>query len=256
VGLLAIAAILVLAAGGYEVRLQREPKPLTARQTVAAAAALTSRGRSSVEFATTVSGLRVSSGTAREQAGGKSARLSMTVADGAVTTVVTEVVEGGQVYVQTRGLAAATGKPWLGVPVADLAADSAVDQLYATCVLPAEVASLLTAAGQLQQAGPAFVAGVPVTRYDGTVTLADAATLPLRVRELLAPELAAVNGPVTFSAWIDAAHRFRKVQTSVTTGGRLTVTTVVFGAGQGPAITVPAASQVAPMPAQSAAASS
>lgn len=81
---LATAAVIVPAAGSYAVRVHRAAPPLTARQVIAAAAALVPRAGAAASFATTDGGLPVSSGTVREQRGGGLARLAMTMTDGAV----------------------------------------------------------------------------------------------------------------------------------------------------------------------------
>jgi hypothetical protein len=155
----------------------------------------------------------------------------MTSVDGAERFAVTEVVTRSTVYVSMPSLTAAFGKPWLGVPVAKLGAYPAMAQLYQTAALPTAEAALIGTAETERLAGKATVRGVPVSRYVGRIDPATALTaLAPHMRELLAPELGAATGTIGFTAWIDSQHNIRKVQTSATIGGQLTVTTVVITA--------------------------
>ena len=251
--LLAVIALAVLVVGCFRVYRHFFPViPPTAAQEVrdatATARAVTS---ASAHFTTQVSGLTVMFGTVSEQVTRTTrlATLRMTSVDGADRFAVTEVVTPAKVYVSMPSLAAAVGKPWLAVPVPQLGADPAMAQLYQTGALPTVEAALLGTASTARLAGTSTVRGVQVSRYVGTIDPATAlAALSPEMHQLLAPELAATTGAIRFTAWIDARHNLREVETSATVGGRLTVTTVVVTAFNRPVrIAVPLASQVAAM---------
>lgn len=260
VALLAFFALAVLAVGGYGVisNLDR-PIPPSADQVIRdvahTAAATTS---ASANFSTQASGMTVMFGTVHERAApSRLAMLSMTSVDGAARFAVTEVVTRSTVYVRMPSLVAAFGRPWIGVPVPELGADPAMAQLYQTAALPTAEAALIGTANTERMTGTATVRGVKVSRYVGSIDPATAlADLAPDLRQLLAPELAATTGTISFTAWIDSQHNLRKIQTSATIGGQLTVTTVVVTAvNQMMHIAVPQSGQVAALPSQSAAAS-
>jgi hypothetical protein len=247
---LAIVALAVIAGGGYRViRHLYPPVPPSADQAIkdmaSTSAAMTS---ANANFTTQVSGLTVMFGTARERVRPTTmATLSMTSVDGADRFLVTEVVSRSTVYVSMPSLAAAFGKPWIGVPVPKLAADPAMAQLYQTAALPTAEAALIRTATTERMTGTTMVRGIKVSRYIGSIVPATAlAELAPAQRQLLAPELAATTGTITFTAWIDAQHNLRKIQTTAIIGGRRTVTTVVVTAiNRVLRITVPQSSEVA-----------
>jgi hypothetical protein len=254
--LLAVVALAILAVGGYRViRHFYAPIPLSADQAIQDVARTAATMKSAnANFTTQVSGLTVMFGTAREQVTPtRLATLSMTSIDGADRFSVTEVVTGSTVYVGMPSLATATGKPWLGVPVDQLGAYPAMAQLYQTAALPTVEAALLGTASTERMTGTTTVGGVKVSRYVGSIDPATArAELTANMRQLLAPELAATTGTISFTVWVDSRHYLRKVQTSATIGGQRTVTTVVVTAvDQVLRVAVPSSSQVAPAPRQS-----
>jgi hypothetical protein len=259
--LVAVVAFAVLVVGGYRViRHLYAPIPPSADQLMQdvghTAAAM--KSSESANFTTQVSGLTVMFGTARERVTPtRLATLSITSVDGADRFSVTEVVTKSTVYVRMPSLAAAIGKPWLGVPVPQLGAYPAMAQLYQTAALPTAEAALVGTASTERMTGTTTVRGVKVARYAGRIDPATALSeLRPDMRQLLAPELAATTGTITFTVWIDSLHNLRKVQTSATIGGQLTVTTVVVTAvNQALHIAVPLSSQVASLPRQSPAAS-
>jgi hypothetical protein len=247
--LLAVIALGVLGFGGYRVlRHLQTPAPPSADQAIRDAASTAADMTSAnANFTTQVSGLTVMFGTVRERVmPARLATLSMTAVDGAYRFTVSEVVTGSTVYVSMPSLSATFGKPWVGVPVPELGADPAMAQLYQTAALPAAEAALIGTASTERMTGTTIVRGVPVSRYVGSINPATAqAELAPALRQLLAPELAA-TGTISFTAWIDAQHNLRKIQTSATIGGRLTVTTVVVTAfNRALRISVPQSGQVA-----------
>jgi len=258
--LLAVVALGVVGYGGYRViRHLNTPIPPSADQVIQDAAHSSAAVKSvSANFTTQVSGLTVMFGTVRERVTpARLAALSMTSVDGGVRFAVTEVVTPSTVYVQMPSLTVAYGKPWLGVPVPALGADQAMAPLYQTAALPAAEAALLGAASTERMTGTTTMRGVKVSRYVGSIDPSAALSqLAPGMRQLLAPELAATTGTISFTAWIDAQHNLRKVQTSATIGGQLTVTTVVITAvNRVLHISVPQPSQVVAVPRQSPAAS-
>jgi hypothetical protein len=259
VALLAVIALGVIAVGGYRVISHLyQAIPLSADQIIQDAAATGAKTSATAEFTTEVSGLTVMFGTVREQATPtRLATLSMTSVDGAERFAVTEVVTRSTVYVSMPSLTATVGKPWLGVPVAKLGADPAMAQLYQTAALPTAEAALISTAGTERLTGKATLRGVPVSRYVGNIDPASALTdLSPGLRQLLAPELVATTGIISFTAWIDSQHNLRKVQTSATISGQLTVTTVIITAvNRVLHIAVPQSGQVAAVPLMAPAAS-
>ena len=212
----------------------------------------------SASFTTQVSGITVMFGTVQQRMAPTSlATLRMTSVDGLDRFAVTEVVTRSTVYVRMPSLAAALGKPWIGVPVPELGAYPAMAQLYQTAALPTAEAALIGTANSERMTGTTTMRGVKVSRYVGSIDPSAALSqLAPGMRQLLAPELAATTGTISFTAWIDAQHNLRKVQTSATIGGQLTVTTVVITAvNRVLHISVPQPSQVVAVPRQSPAAS-
>jgi len=259
VALLAFIALTVLAVGGYGVITHaNRPIPPSADQvmqdTAHTAATMTS---ASATFTTEVSGMTVMFGTVRERVTPTSlAMLSMTSVDGVARFAMTEVVTRSIVYVRMPSLAAANGKPWIGVPVAELGAYPPMAQLYQTAALPTAEAALIGTASTERMTGTTTMKGVKVSRYVGSIDPATALTdLAPDLRRLLAPELSATTGTISFTAWIDAQHNLRKIQTSAIIGGQLTVTTVVVTAvNRVLHIAVPESGQVVAVPHQSPAA--
>jgi hypothetical protein len=248
-----LVALLVLAAGGYYLRAHhhRQVPPPNPPQVIRIAAARAAASSSaSATFTTQVGGLTVMSGTISERLRpAPMADLTMTTVDGAERFAVEEVVTGSDVYLKIPGLAPGVGKPWVEVPVTQLSANPALDELYQTNAIPTNGAGLIAAATSARRAGTAPVDGVLTTRYVGTIDPATAAaTLTSTVRQLLAPELKSVTGAIGFVAWIDGQHNFREIQTSAAVGGRSTLTTIVFTTTRAVQIAVPVASQVAMAP--------
>jgi hypothetical protein len=260
VALLAVAALAVVAVGGYGViSTMNRPIPPSADQVIQdvthAATTLTS---DSATFTTQVSGITVMFGTVHERVTpSRLATLSMTSVDGAERFAVTEVVSRSTVYVRMPSLDAAVGKPWIGVPIPQLGASPAMAQLYQTAALPTAEAALIGTASEERMTGITTVRGVKVSRYVGTIDPATAlAQLDSGLGQLLAPELAATTGTIGFTAWIDSQHNLRKIQTIATIGGQLTVTTVVVTAvNRVVHIALPEPTQVAALPHQTPAAS-
>lgn len=243
-----LLALGVLAADGLWLLRSKElakppaPRTVTA-EAVSQAAALTS---ARATFTTQVSGLTTVFGRVSEQLRPQRATLTMTTVDGSDRFGVTEVVTAADVYVRAPGLANTIGKPWISVPVTGLTADPALMGLYQTGAIPTADAALVGVATVVRSTGPRTVDGVQTTRYVGTIDPALATRrLSPAVRQLLAPELTAVNGNIQFIAWIDGHHNLVKLQTTATIGGLTTVTTVVVTAfNQTMHLTVPASSLV------------
>jgi hypothetical protein len=251
--LLAFVALVVLGVGGYGLYRHDHPAPQTPGQAIedasAAAAAMSS---TTATFTTQVNGLTVMFGTVREQiTPTRRATVSMTSVDGADRFAVTEVVTKSDIYVNMLSMAKSIGKPWLAVPVSKMGADAALLPLYQTGALPSAQAALVGTANAVRLAGTTTVGGVRVSRYVGRINPATALTgLDSQLYQLLAPELTATTGTIGFTAWIDAQHNIRKVQTSATINGQPTVTTVVInGVNQKLTITLPPSGQVTALPA-------
>jgi hypothetical protein len=255
VALLSLIALAVLAVGGYGViSTINRPIPPSADQVIREVAhAATAMTSDSANFTTQVSGMTVMFGTVHERVTpSRLATVSMTSVDGAERFAVTEVVSRSTVYVHMPSLAAAAGKPWIGVPIPELGADSAMAQLYQTAALPTAEAALIGIANTERMTGTATVRGIKVSRYVGSIDPVTAlAELDRGLGQLLAPELASTTGTIRFTAWIDSRHNLRKIQTTATIGGQLTVTTVqVTAVNPVIHIALPESSQVAALPLQ------
>ncbi len=243
-----IAALAVLAADGWWLvrtrKLADRPPGTVVAEAVAQTAGLE---WASATFTTQVGGLTTVFGQVREQRRPHRATLTMTSVDGSDRFGVAELVTDSVVYLSTPGLTASVGKPWLGVPVAELSADPAMDALYQTEAIPTSAAALLGVAGRVRKTWTAAVGGVPTTRFVATVSVAAAlAKLSPQQRRLLAPVLTAASGDISFVVWIDSQHELRKLRSTVMISGQLVVTTVVFTTGSRAVhITVPATTEVA-----------
>jgi hypothetical protein len=254
VTILALVALVVLAVGGYALYRHFYPAgPQTPGQAIEdASAAAAGMSSTTATFTTQVNGLTTVFGTVREQVTPtRLATLHMTSVDGADRFAVTEVVTRSHVYVNMPSLSASVGKPWLAVPVGKLGADPVMLPLYQTGALPSAEAALIGTANKVRLAGTTTVGGVKVSRYVGTINPATALTgLDTQLYQLLAPELTATTGPISFTAWIDSRHNIRKVETSATINGQPTATTVVVtGVNQKLTMAVPPAGQVTALPA-------
>ncbi len=225
-----------------ELAREQTPRAETA-QAVSRARTLTS---ASATFTTKVSGLTTVFGRVSEQVRPQRATLTMTTVDGFERFGVTEVVTDSAVFLRAPGLASAVGRPWISVPVAGLTADPTLIGLYQTGAIPTLDDAMIGTAIGVRSTGPRKVDGVRTTRYVGTVDPAlTLKRLSPAERQLLAPELTAVSGDLSFVAWIDAHHNLVKLQTSATIDGLSTVTTVsVTAFNQRMHLTVPALSQV------------
>jgi hypothetical protein len=247
-----VLATVVLAAAGWRLTLPRASASPAPPQSIRGAAARSAVGGSaSATFTCQVGGLTVLFGTVHEQMRpAPMADLTMTTVDGADRFAVEEIVTGSEVYLKIPGLAPGVGKPWLDVPVPQLAADPALDELYQTNAIPTSAAALVAAATTERRAQSQHVDGVSTRRFVGSIDPATALTrLPPAVRQLLTPELKSASGEISFVAWIDGQDNFRKIQTTATIGGRSTVTTIVFTTTKAAQIVIPVASQVATTPA-------
>lgn len=246
---LAAVALAVLATASYRVYAQlRSAVPANPNQAIQAAASASAAMTSArATFTTQVSGLTTLYGTVRERRSPHLlATFEMTAVNGAERLAVSEVVTGSDVYLAMPSLAAAVGRPWLAVPIYELAADPAMAELFQGGVFPSAEAGLLGYVSGARRAGGGFVGGVRTTRYVGTVDPATAlAELSPALRRLLGPELTATAGQIQVTVWVDGQQYIRKVVSTSIVSGLRTVTTVVFTAANPVLnIRVPAAGQV------------
>ncbi len=242
------AALAVLAADGWWLVRTREAAAQTPTVVIAEAASQTAALTSAeATFTTQVGGLTTMFGDVREQHRPHRATLTMTSVDGADRFSVAELVTDSAVYLSTPALTQSLGKPWLGVPLANLGSDPAMAGLYQTDALPSSAAALLGATSQAHKTWTAYIGGVQTTRYWGTVDARTAiARLSASDRQLLAPVLRAASGAIIIVVWIDSRHEIRKIRSTVTVAGQPVVTTLVFTSdNRAVHITVPPASQVA-----------
>jgi hypothetical protein len=176
--------------------------------------------------------------------------MSATVTGVPGTGDIDVVVAGSTVYLKLSALATLAGRPWV-----ELSGRGGTSSLVHELLEQAESGNLATQAdlarvtSGVHQAGHQLVDGVPTTRYEGWIRPATAlAHLPASLRTRLAPMLGEISGRLQVSFWVDAQHLIRKVAETETVNGQQVRTTIVYRDINQPVhITVPPASQVAPL---------
>ncbi|HEY0935452.1 MAG TPA: hypothetical protein VGD91_17120 [Trebonia sp.] len=173
---------------------------------------------------------------------------------------ISEVLTPSTVYLKSSELTKALkqSRPWLSVSTAQLGRGSGINigQLLsgATDSGPASQNQMLAGASAVHQVGTSTLDGVPVTEYTGTIDIAKAIdALPAADRAGLQRVLQQAGLTTEkFTAWIDGAHRVRKsVVKASSSKFSETATTAITSVNQPVTVTVPPASETAPLSGQS-----
>jgi hypothetical protein len=170
---------------------------------------------------------------------------------------LTELITPSTLYMQWSFLTQElhTGKPWLAIPVSALSKGSGIDltQLFnqATSQSPLNESDMLSGASGVREVGTSTIGGVPVTEYQGSVSLDQGLqSVPAGDRAALQKQITA-SGLTTasFSVWVDASHTMRKL-IMTEQGPSLTevITMTITSVNQPVNIQVPAADQTTALP--------
>ena len=167
-----------------------------------------------------------------------------------------EILTNRAIYMKMALLSQQLHKPWAEIPFAALQRGTGVNlgQLIQQVQSnnPLVQTQMLASAKNVRAVGTQTIDGVKTTRYTGSYTpSAGLAKLPAGLRAEAGKGLKALGiRTVDFTVWIDAQHQTRKVIVSENgSAERITVTMQVTGINQPVSVTVPAASQVATIPA-------
>jgi LppX_LprAFG lipoprotein len=178
---------------------------------------------------------------------------ALTITTGGKTIPVDEVLGSQAVYLKIPGVSQLTGKPWLAISFAELSGKlgASFEQLLQSMQNgdPFDQTQLLATAKDVRAAGTQTIDGVRTTRYTGSYSASSArAALSPSLRRLLGPGLNALTGDVRFTVWIDAQHHVRRtVEVEHVNGATVSSTVNITAINQPVHITMPPASQVAPL---------
>ncbi len=165
-----------------------------------------------------------------------------------------QIIDGNTVYMRGPGLSRRPGKPWvrehisgIGQPIGGLGllfGQAQGDDL----VVQAE---MLANSADARKVGTATIDGAATIEYAGSYSTRLALEkLPAKVRAEVALQVQAMGlGPETFEVWLDAQQQVRQLITVQKADGVRTVTSSqVTSINQPITVTLPTASQTAPMP--------
>jgi hypothetical protein len=167
-----------------------------------------------------------------------------------------EILTSRAIYLKMAAAAQQLHKPWAEIPYTTLRRGTGVNlaQLIQQVQSnnPLVQTQMLAGAKNVRAVGTQTINGVKTTRYAGSYTpAAGLAKLPPSLRAEASKGLRALGTrSIDFNVWIDAQHQTRKVV--VADNGsveRITITMQVTGINQPVSVKVPAASQVATVPA-------
>ncbi|HEX6930912.1 MAG TPA: hypothetical protein VF162_02120 [Streptosporangiaceae bacterium] len=168
---------------------------------------------------------------------------------------LSEILTSDAIYFKDPSFAKSTGKPWVKASFSELSAKSGISLGSLLQNLegsnPLDQTVLFTASKDVRVVGPRTVDGVATTEYTGTYS-------PEKAYKSLSPDLRKQLGtmlrnigthPVRFHVWIDWQHVIKKADNIESVRGQ-TVTTslLVTSVNQPVTITLPKASQTAPLP--------
>jgi hypothetical protein len=171
---------------------------------------------------------------------------------------MSEVLTPSTLYLKASALTQQLhlAKPWIAIPLSQIGKNTGIDisQIFNSVNGngPLTQSQLLAGATSVHQVGTSTTLdGVPVTEYTGTLSLDKGlANLPSSTKTQLQQAIAS-EGLTTanFTVWIDDSHTVRK--SVVTEDGKAlteTIATTVTSLGKPVNITVPPASETAPLP--------
>jgi hypothetical protein len=176
-------------------------------------------------------------------------------ADGmSVNGGMTEILDGNALYLRMSTLSSVTGgKPWVKVPLSELSGTGLTQELQeAQQDNPLLQTQVLAGATHVRTAGTSTIAGVPVTEYTGSYSVAAAlAKLPASARATEQKAAASYGfSTASFQIWLDNQQQVRKViVTEPGTKEAVTVSMTVTSVNQPVTVQLPPAAQVATIPA-------
>ena len=257
---LSAAALIAVAACGSSSANESGGTSLTPREALVAAVSHTQKVTSAVETLNVkVSGAQSLSTTGTVQVQLKPALLvgaNLSIAEAGKTTPIKEVLTSKAIYFSAPSLTGQlSSKPWVKIPLSALKGTSAASfgQLFHSLQSDSftNQTELLTVAKNAHMVGKQTINGTPTTEYAGSFKASQALkSLPASFRSAMSSELQALgSNPINFHVWIDGQNHVRKmVETESVSGENVTTTVYISAINQPVHITVPSASQTAPMP--------
>jgi hypothetical protein len=170
-------------------------------------------------------------------------------------TKLDEILTSRAIYFKDPAFSRASGKAWIKISVSQLSSKGALGLSSLLQNLegsnPLDQTQFFTASKDVKVVGSQTVSGVATTEYAGSYSPSAAyARLSPRLRKLLGPSLQALGrSKVAFHVWIDGQHLIRKATETETVNGQTFATTLEVTSVNKPVkITMPAASEVGPLP--------
>ncbi|HXP20138.1 MAG TPA: hypothetical protein VN840_10890 [Streptosporangiaceae bacterium] len=263
----AVAAAVIAVAGCSAAKAPAGPggsgggsKPLTAHQAIRLAADASQRVNS---LAATLS-VQASGGPVGGLTGSMKIRVKPTLlleadfsvaAAGSPRSEIGEILTSKAIYIKDTALTRVSGKPWIKIDFSQLTSRLGVSfsSLFQNLEgsNPLAQTRLFAVSKNVHSVGSGVVDGVPCTEYAGSYQPGAAlSALSPQLRKLLGPMLRGMGAQaVQFDVWIDGQHLIRKAVSHETIGGQAVISTyVVTSINQPVSVTLPPASEIAPLP--------
>jgi hypothetical protein len=241
-------------------------RPLTPQQSIQLAARTTSSVNSFVgtlsASITAPSGTGDITGTFTEQLHPSLlARVDISTFDMAGQSLpggISEIVTANSFYLKLGMLTQAlhTSKPWIEIPFSAINKATGVNlgALFSQLQTSSPLTQTMMFAGatNVRTVGTGTVDGVPVTEYNGTISMTDAmAKLPASLRASMGQQVQKAGiSSMRFTAWVDGQHIVRKEIINETGSSFAETMTITIGSINQPvSIQVPPASQTTALPA-------
>lgn len=166
-----------------------------------------------------------------------------------------EILTPSAIYFKDPAFTKAAGKPWVTASTSELSSKvgvslgSLLQNLESSN--PLDQAKLFSASKNAHKVGTSVIRGVPVTEYAGTYVPSVALNkLSPALRKQIGPTLKSIGtNPVQFEVWLDARHIVRQAEDETNVRGQVVVTELyVTSVNKKVKVTLPAASEVAPLP--------
>ena len=255
---IAAAAVLALAVGCSPAHTAgaTAAHQLTARQAIILAARQSQRVHSVSASIDLRSAAVTMSGTVQVRLKPYLADGSFRASAGGQRIPVAEILTSKAIYLKFPALSGQPGRPWMKISFSALTGNlrSAFQQLFQSLqnTNPLTQAAMLAGATNVRAVGTQSVDGVPATRYTGSFPAsAVLARLPSAWRAAGRKALQGLRiKTVNFNAWIDVQHQVRRLAiVEPIPGQTVAVTMTITSINQPVHTTLPAASQVATIPA-------
>ena len=174
---------------------------------------------------------------------------------GAPHTQLQEILTNKALYLKDSALTKLTGKPWIAISFAALSSKAGVNFASLFQSLegsnPLDQSKFFAASKNVRKVGTQTINGVATTEYSGSYAPSAALSLLTpKLRKQLEPMLRAMGTrSVQFQIWIDGSHLIRKaIEHETIAGQTATVSYTVTSVNQPVTVTLPPASQIAPLP--------